>query len=338
MMVESEAPTLPLFGGGAQLSCWVVTDGKIGMENQCVGLAEALGVTPVVKRIRLRSPWRQLTPYLRLGKRYAFSSKGDPIVAPWPDLLITTGRLSIPAALRIRNASRRRTFCVHIQDPVLDPGRFDLVVVPRHDAMTGANVMTTRGALHRVSPSMLAAEAEKFRAQFAHLPRPWIAVLIGGANAVYQFGPREMIPLSVQLAELAKDMSASLLVTPSRRTGAANMTILQAGLHDLPHIIWDGTGANPYYGMLALADYVLVTCDSVNMVSEACSTGKPVFVIDLPGGSEKFNRFHQSIRDDVLARAFTGKLEQWHYQPLGDMALVAARVKRMLQERTEITS
>lgn len=317
----------------AQLSCWVVTDGKIGMENQCLGLAEAIGITPLVKRIKLRSPWRQLTPYLRLGKRFAFSRAGDPIAPPWPDLLITTGRLSVPAALRVRNASGRRTVCVHIQDPVIDPSRFDLVIVPRHDDKAGPNMMTTRGALHRVSPAMLAAEADKFRAQFAHLPRPWVAVLIGGANAVYQFSPREMLPLAEQLANLSRTMPASLLVTPSRRTGEANMVVLQAALLNTPHYIWDGTGANPYYAMLALADYVVVTCDSVNMVSEACTTGKPVYVIDLPGGSEKFARFHQAIRDDGLARKFEGKLETWKYQPLNDMELVAARVKQLLHTK-----
>jgi len=333
MVTDRMNNTVTRSSAQTQLSCWVVTDGKVGMENQCIGLAEAVGLTPVVKRIRLRSPWKQLTPYLRLGKRYAFSRKGDPIAPPWPDVLITTGRLSVPAALRVRNASKRKTLCVHIQDPVLDPERFDLVIVPRHDDIRGSKVMTTRGGLHRVLPSLLEAEAEKFRAQFAHLPRPWVAVLIGGANAVYQFTPREMIPLSVQLADVARNHPASLLVTPSRRTGEANLAILQAALHDVPHYVWDGTGANPYYAMLALADYVLVTCDSVNMVSEAATTGKPVQVIQLPGGSAKFNRFHQALQDDGVTRPFTGKLEQWSYAPLNDMELVAARMRGLMQER-----
>jgi uncharacterized protein len=317
----------------AQLSCWVVTDGKIGMENQCLGLAESLGLTPVVKRIKLRSPWRQLTPYLRLGKRFAFSKAGDALSPPWPDLLITTGRLAVPAALRIRNASRRRTVCVHIQDPVVDPERFDLIIVPRHDDVRGTKVMTSRGGLHRVSPAMLSREAEKFRESFSHLPRPWVAVMIGGANAVYQFSPREMVPLSVQLAEMARQQQMSLLVTPSRRTGEANMAILQAALHEVPNFIWDGTGPNPYYAMLALADSLLVTCDSVNMVSEAASTGKPVHVIKLPGGSAKFERFHQALQDDGVTRPFTGRLEHWNYTPLNDMELAAARVRQILLAR-----
>ena len=85
--------------------------------------------------------------------------------------------------------------------------------------------------------------------------------------------------------------------------------------------------------MLALADYLLVTCDSVNMVSEAATTGKPVQVIALPGGSAKFNRFHQALQDDGITRPFKGALEQWSYTPLNDMELVAARVRALLQER-----
>ncbi len=316
-----------------QLSCWVVTDGKIGMENQCVGLAEALGLKPLVKRIKLRTLWRLLTPYLRLGKRFAFSSAGDAIAPPWPDLLITTGRQSIPAALRVRNASGRRTVCVHIQDPVLDPQRFDLVIVPRHDATRGVGVMTTRGGLHRLSPSLLAAEANKFRPLFAHLPRPWVAVLIGGTNGVYQLSPREMVPLVKQITNMAQETGCGLLVTPSRRTGADNLAILQAALHDVPHYLWDGTGDNPYYSMLALADAILVTCDSVNMVSEAATTGKPVHVLHLPGGSDKFARFHQALQDDGITRPFAGRLEQWHYTPLNDMELVAARVQALLKQK-----
>jgi uncharacterized protein len=307
------------------------------MENQCLGLAEAMGLQPIVKRIKLRMPWRQLSPYLRMGKRFAFSNAGDSIEPPWPDLLIATGRHSIPAALRVRKQSLKQkppgTLVVQLQDPVISPARFDLVIVPRHDGLTGKNVMTTRGALHRVTPSMLQREAEKLLSRVAHLPRPYVAVLVGGSNAVYQLTPREMIPLTVQLAELAKEKSASLIVTPSRRTGDANLAILQAGLHEVPHFIWDNNGDNPYYGMLGLADYVLATCDSVNMVSEACTTGKPVFVIDLPGGSDKFRRFHQTMRDDGLTRPFTGHLENYSYQPLDDVRLVADRIRLLLAQR-----
>ncbi len=306
------------------------------MENQCLGLAEALGASCEVKRIKLRSPWKQLSPFLRHGLAYAFSDQGDPVVPPWPDLLIASGRASVPASLYARRASRknggRGTLTVQIQNPVIDPSRFDLVVVPRHDRLSGLNVMTTRGSMHRVTPDMLAREAVRFLPQVAHLPSPRIAVLIGGSNAVYSLTPREMKVIAAQLAAIA-GREGSLMITPSRRTGAENLTILQDALRDTPSYIWDGQGDNPYYGMLGLADAIVVTCDSVNMVSEACSTGKPVMVIELPGGSDKFRRFHQAMRDDGMTRPFTGKIETWSYAPLDDMRLVAERVQEMLERK-----
>jgi mitochondrial fission protein ELM1 len=223
------------------------------------------------------------------------------------------------------------TFTVQIQNPVIDPSRFDLVVVPRHDALSGKNVMTTRGSLHRVTPQMLAREAESFLPQVAHLPAPRIAVLIGGSNAVYSLTPREMKVLAAQLKALAEG-GASLMITPSRRTGKENLAILQEALRGTSAYIWewDGPVPNPYYGMLGLADVVLATCDSVGMVTEACSTGRPVMIIDLPGGSDKFRRFHQAMRDDGMTRPFKGVIERWDYAPLNDMQLVAARIREML--------
>jgi len=318
----------------SQVTCWVVTAGVVGMENQCLGLAAALGLQPVVKRITLRSPWKQLAPFLRCGLKYAFSSKGDPIGPPWPDLIIASGRAGAAACLYARRASgkdgRKKTFTVHIQNPVIDPSRFGLVALPRHDGVLGDNVVTTRGALHRVTPAFLKEEGAKFAPQFASLPSPRIAVLIGGTNAVYQLTPKEMAPLAAQLAALARQTGGSLMVTPSRRTGPENLALLQDALKDVPHFIWDGSGPNPYYGMLELADAILVTADSVNMTSEACSTGKPVHVIPLAGGSEKFRRFHQALRDDGMTRPFTGTLETWSYTPLNDVQLVASRVKEMM--------
>jgi mitochondrial fission protein ELM1 len=315
-----------------QTTCWVVTDGKSGMENQAVGLAEALQLAPVVKRVKLRWPWAPLAPYLRAGLGSAFSRTGDSIAPPWPQLLIATGRQSVPASLLVKR-SHPETFTIQLQNPAIDPGLFDLVVAPEHDGLSGANVISTRGALHRVTPLMLHQAAENLAPALSHLPSPRIAALIGGSNAVYKLTPREMTRIAGQLVHLAKITGGSMIVTPSRRTGGANLAILQNNLRSVPSYVWDGRGKNPYYGMLGLADYILATCDSINMVSEACTTGKPVYVIDLPGGSEKFRGFHRSMREAGLTRRFEGRLEMWSYKPLNDVRLVADRVRQEMEIR-----
>lgn len=312
------------------LTCWVVSDGKPGMENQCLGLAEALGLTPVVKRVSLRTPWRQLSPYLRIGNRFAAGPEGDAIRPPWPDLLIASGRQSIAPSLAARRLSRGRTFTVQIQGPQISPRHFDLVVVPRHDKLRGDNVLVTRGSLHRVTPAVLADAAARFAPRLAHLPHPRIAVLIGGSNGVYRLTPAIMGEVAEKLAKLTRSHGAGLMVTPSRRTGADNEAILRARLSGLPAEVWDGTGENPYFGYLGLADAVVVTCDSVSMTSEACSTGKPVYVIELDGGSPKFRAFHDGLYKDGITRRFDGTLDPWDHPLLNDTQGVADELRHRL--------
>ena len=312
------------------LTAWVVTDGKAGMESQCVGLAEALGLTPVIKRVRLRWLWRRLTPYLRIGGRAQFTRGSDKLAPPWPDLLIATGRHSVAASLLVKKLSGGQTKTVQLQNPAIGPNHFDLVVVPRHDRLKGKNVVFTRGALHRVTPESLRNGTERLAFQFMKLNRPYIGVLLGGSNAAYCMGPEEATTLARQLVACARDMNGSVLVTASRRTSADCLRILDTELNHVPHYIWDGKGENPYFGLLGLADFLVVTCDSVNMVSEAASTGKPVYVVDLPGGAEKFSRFHDALRADGVVRVFEGKLESYAHPTLDDVGRVAERVKALL--------
>ena len=313
--------------------CWVITDGKAGMESQCLGLAEALGLQPIVKRTRLRSPWRQLAPtLLRHPPPRAFSRLADQLEPPWPDLLIASGRQSVAPSLYVGRASGNRPVRVQIQDPKIDPGNFDLVVVPQHDRQRGPNVIVTRGALHRVNAAKLDAARSRFAARLAALPHPRIAVLVGGDNGVFRLTPAIVERLAAQLAELGR-AGAAIMLTPSRRTGAANEAMLRARLAGITGEVWDGTGENPYFGYLAHADAIVATEDSVNMVSEAAATGKPVHLVALEGGSAKFRRFRAALEAEGVVRPFTGTIGSWTYPQLDDMDAVAKAVRDKLRQR-----
>jgi mitochondrial fission protein ELM1 len=307
------------------VECWVLSDGKPGMRNQCVGLAEALGVEFVVKTIRPRLPWRLLPPHLWMSALRAPGRDGDGLTPPWPELLIATGRQTVAPSLAIKRASGGRTFTVQIQNPVHARARFDVIVAPRHDGLDGDNVIATDGALHRVTAARLADEADKFRPALAHLPRPLVAVLIGGANRQYGFSAANARRLADGLVRVGSE-GAGLAITASRRTGAANERVLRDAVAPFNAYFWDGAGDNPYFGLLGLADAVVVTCDSVSMVSEACATGKPVHVFDLDGGSKKFRRFHAALRERGVTRAFAGAIESWRYAPLDDTTRVAQEI------------
>ena len=317
----------------AELRCWVLTEGHVGMVNQAIGLAEAMGLKPEVKRLAIREPWRHLPPLLWLGTLRAPGPKGDRLAPPWPDIVISCGKRSAVPALAIRRASGGRTFTVHIQTPPVPASRFDLVVAPAHDGLTGPNVFVTRAAVHRVTPEKLADAAARFAPSLAHLPRPLVAVLIGGSNGRHRLTPDVMTRVADQLAALARDHGIGLAVTPSRRTGAANEAILRDRLRGLGAAIWDGQGENPYFGYLGLADAVVVTADSVSMVSEAVSTGKPVYVVELPGASRRIDRFHAMLREAGMTRRFEGRIERWSYAPPDDTVRAAAEVWRRLRAR-----
>jgi hypothetical protein len=137
--------------------------------------------------------------------------------------------------------------------------------------------------------------------------------------------------LGQNLAALAQTRGVGLAVTVSRRTGTENTSALRTALKDTPAVIWDGQGENPYAGFLALADGIIVTADSISMLSEACAVGKPVYVADMPGGSAKFERFHQSLRSAGHTRPYTGDFEFWPATPLAETARVAAFVRDRLK-------
>lgn len=311
-------------------ACWVVTPGHAGMENQAVGLAEAVGLPFAVKRVRPRPPWTWLPVGTWPAPLRALDGSSDRLAPPWPDLLIAAGRRSIPYALHVGRASRSATFTVYVQDPRIRPDRFDLVAAPRHDRISGENVTETIGALHRVTPRRLADEAARIAPALSSVPKPRVAVLIGGSNSCYRMTTDRVRDLAQSLKAMAERDGAGLLVTPSRRTGAQNLGVIEAELADVPALIWDFQSDNPYFGYLGLADAVVVTCDSVSMVSEACATGKPVMVAELDGGNRKFTAFHAASRAAGYTRPFRGQLETWATRPLDDTGRVAAEVRRRM--------
>lgn len=316
---------------------WIVTDGRLGMINQCRGLAAALGVDAEEKKIELAAPWRWLPPALTPARLSILAAASDPLTPPWPDLLLGTGRRSVAPALAVKRASGGRTYCVQIQNPDVALDKFDLVIAPSHDQLRGSNVISTQGSLHGVTAAVLDAAGTRFARSVARLPRPLIAVLLGGNNAVYRMDDSVSGRLADALAGLAADDGYGLAITASPRTPDSATAIvkqrLAAALANAQAVFWDGSGDNPYLGYLAHADAIIVTADSVNMVTEAAATGKPVHIVDLPGGSDKFRRFHAAMAAAGITRPFTGAIEHWSYTVPDDTARVAAEILRRLEQR-----
>ena len=316
------------------LKIWVITDGRAGNEAQALGLAEALArrrsATIAVRRVAPKA-WTARLPaqmWHALGAREggwpftAYNARVRRIKPPWPDLVIGAGRRIAPLVAALRRL--HGVGAVQILDPCMPLADFDLVAVPEHDRVTGPNVLATAGSIGRATPDTVAAAAEHWRDQLALLPQPRLAVLLGGPGAGARFGGGAAGRLLVALEALA-DQGHGLMVTPSRRTPQGLVARLRDLLGDSA-FVWDGTGDNPYPGILGLADAVLVTEDSVNMASEAASTGKPVHVFPLSRVAAKIRRFHTALEARGAARRFEGEIEAWDYPPLAEADRVAAEI------------
>jgi mitochondrial fission protein ELM1 len=319
------------------LNCWALTEGFAGMESQCFGLAEALGLPCTMKRVRRP---RMLLKYLppSLWPNPLSGTREDALAPPWPDVLISSGRGSVAAALAVRRVSGGKTFTVHIQTPYVNPSRFDLVVIPQHDSLRGHNVLVTRMALHGVTKARLAEAGRRFSTRLSYLPRPLIAVLVGGSNKHQNCSPETMHHMADQLIAAAREAGGGLAVTTSRRTDEQNARILRERLQDEPLFFWDGVEENPYLGLLALADAIVVTSDSVSMVSEACATGKPVHVFNMGERHKKMRQFHRTLMDDGVTRPFAGKIEQWTYDPPNETEKIVAIVRDRLYRTRAIAN
>ncbi len=313
---------------------WVITDGKAGMEVQVAGVAQALETDFEIKRVQPRGVWRLLAPWGPIDPRERFGKDGSQFAPPWPDIALATGRLSIPALRAIRKASPE-TYTVIIQDPRTGANSADLIAVPAHDKLTGGNVIHTLTAPHRFSQNRLAKLRKKMPSDIAAIPAPRVAVVLGGPNSIYAFTGEDSAQLGGALATLAT-LGASFLITSSRRTPAHALDAVLEATRNTRRIVWNGKGANPYESWLAHADMFVVTADSINMTSETCASGKPVYVFEPHGGSAKFSRFHESLRRYGATKPLPGtfsKLENWSYAPLDSASKIAAEIEQRWREK-----
>jgi mitochondrial fission protein ELM1 len=316
-------------------ACWVLTTGEAGMRSQALGLAEAVGLPIVEKRIVVRRPWRWLPGGFPPMPLAALDPQGDMLAPPWPRLVVTCGRRSIGPALAVKRLSGGQTIAAYVQNPELGRRAFDLVAAMPHDRVTGPNVVTVCTALHPITQARLAAARDEWRASLGPGQRPLLGVLVGGDNSSY----RLTAPVTAHLARILRtahtDHGVTAMVTPSRRTGeAAKRLLAQALAAGTLGTMWDETGRNPYVGILALADRLIVTGESISMISEALATGSPVHVLPLEGHGRRHARFLREIIDARLVSQIEGDDLDWRFAgvaPIDASVEPAARIRALLE-------
>lgn len=264
---------------------WAVLCYRAGDNAQILALAQALGWPFEVKRLAYRPGGRVFDVWRGTNLLGIDRAKSSPLGPPWPDLIITAAMRNEPVCRWVKAQSGGKARYVHIGKPWADASRFDLVLtVPEYPVPDRPNVLRTRLSLNRATPATLTAAAERWAPRLAHLPRPYVAVLVGGYAGPHCFDEEKAERLGREARALAQRLGGgSLLITTSARTEPAAADALEAAAGRPTHFHrWRPDDPdNPYYGYLALADAIVVTSDSTMMLAEACATGKPTHLFDL---------------------------------------------------------
>ena len=312
---------------------WGLVDDRTGHTGQVLGVIARLGVSYALKRLEYNSavalPARLIGASLS-GIDRARSASLEP---PYPPLVIAAGRRTLPVLRYIKKKSPG-THTIYLMKPEIRAG-IDLIAVPEHDGLReGGNVITTLAPLHAVTPEALSAARREWEPQFAHLPRPWVTLCLGGDTKHGRYKAadwREILQRAILLAG-----HGSLLITTSRRTPAEAISLCTTLLQS-PHMLhrWDTGKDNPYMGMIACADGIIVTGDSLSMCAEACVAGVPVFIYAHEDvASPKHRALHQALYTRGMARVLNGAA-RLDWQPvirLDDVGRVAAEIRKRFKE------
>jgi len=310
------------------LRCLVLSDGRRGIENQALGLAESCAsLRPLsiqTYHIAHHKAVSSLPPkaQLRLAK----------FDMPECDIAIGCGRQAIAALMHLKQR-RPNVMTVYVQDPRIDPSAFDLVIAPEHDEIKGPNVETMIGSPNRVTRNRIIGETLSFADGLKKLPMPRTALLIGGTSKTHDLDKASHL-VHMHTAKTLAAAGQSLLITTSRRTPDYAILDWKRFASDIDNVwLHEGDGPNPYFAFLGGADMILVTEDSTNMLTEACATGKAVFRLPMSGQAGKFQTLYNALESRCGVTRHEGQLRGLSYPPLAETARMAEAVWTRFDQR-----
>lgn len=307
---------------------WALHDGAAGHRRQAMALAQALSPAVSEHLVSVRAPWSWLAPRRFPGAERAFGDDFARRLHAPPALAIGCGRRAALATRLLKAAGSRAVQVLH---PRTDTGHWDLAVAPEHDGLGGHNVITLCGSLNPVDAAWLEGARAAFPG-FADLPSPRTLVLLGGPTSAVRFDRSAFEVMASKLEHWLAMDGGSLLVLGSRRTPPQMARLSRSYWADTPGLRWfdAGDGDNPYAGALAHADRIVVSPDSVNMVSEACATAAPVYVAEPGRATGRVQAYLAEMLRRGRIREQGRLAETFVAEPLRETARVADEVRRRL--------
>ena len=309
-----------------ELKALLLTQGMHGMVSQVEGLAKALKFNFKHRKIKLKPFWNLIPPKFTpitenlLTEKFICDSK----------IIISCGRKSVIPSIALKKRLGSEIFNIHIQDPKVSYKHFDLIISPEHDGIKGDNILTTQGSIHYLTKKEILENIKYL--QLNKGKKKVVTFVIGGPNKYYDYSEDQTHFIFNKVKTLFTPDKFKIVIIPSYRT--PEEVIKKAfNTFNFNHHVIKTVDKKAYLSSLALADYIVVTCDSTSMISEAAATGKPVYMAMMkPKKSiDRFKSFYTQFKSLGIARELTDNVENWSYNKLDEVNRIAPIIKEKMK-------
>ena len=300
----------------------LLTEGMHGMISQVEGLAKALDLEFIHEKIELNNFWKLIPPKITPVHDFVFKNKIDKNF----DIVISCGRKSVIPSIYLKNKYKNKIINIHIQDPKVSLNNFDFVVAPAHDGLKGDNVLISKGAIHYLRSDELNKNINYLKSQIKK--EKIVSLIVGGPNKYYHYDEKSIIKIFSKIKNNFINNGFQLIFIPSMRTPKKTIDLAK-DYFDENQIIINEVDKKAYLSSLALTDYVVVTCDSTSMISEAAMTGKPIYVAQIPPikRNDRFNKFFELFKSLNIIKELENTVENWNYDKLNETDKISSYIK-----------
>tara|TARA_B100000029_G_scaffold97130_1_gene87410 strand:- start:3141 stop:4091 length:951 start_codon:yes stop_codon:yes gene_type:complete len=304
----------------------LLTEGMHGMISQVEGLAKALDLDFIHENIELNNFWKLIPPKITPVQSFVFKNK----INEKFDIIISCGRKSVIPSIYLKNKFRNKIMNIHIQDPKVSLSNFDFIVVPEHDGLNGANVLKSKGAIHYLRNDELDKNIDYLK---PHINKEKIVTLIvGGPNKYYDYNETVINEIFSKVSKNFISKGYQLIFIPSMRT-PQNVIAFAKNYFNNDQVIVTEVDKKAYLSSLKLSDYIVITCDSTSMISEAAITGKPIYVaqMDPIRKNYRFKKFFELFKSLNITKDLENSLEKWNYEKLNETDKISIYIKEQLK-------
>ena len=307
----------------------LLTEGMHGMISQAEGLAKALDIEFSHHKVELKSFWNLIPPKLTPISNVSFKEFN---ISDF-DIIISCGRKSVIPSIYLKKNSKKKIYNIHIQDPKVNFDHFDFIVAPEHDEITGNNIINTKGAIHYLTENEIKNNSDYLKSFIKNDERKIFSLIMGGPTKYYDYSTKNIKKIFTILNNLNKKQNFQLIVIPSMRT-PKNIIQYAKEFFGESHTVIENIDKKAYLSALALSEYIIVTCDSSSMISEASLTGKPIYIANiLPNRNDKrFQKFRNLFRELNIIRNLGEPFENWSYKKLDETNRVAEILKERINQ------